>query len=309
MSNFTATRLGQVNTAGDDRALFLKQFAGEVLTAFYTKSVTLDKHTIRTIPNGKSASFPVSGQGTAQYHTPGTELTGTTIPFAEQIINIDDKLVADRFVADIDEAMIHYDVRSILTTDMGAQLARAWDKNVLQLGVLAARAASPVTGGNGGSIVVSANAKTDAAALRQALLDSAQAFANKDVPQEDVYAYVRPAQYYLLVNDAKLTNRDYVEGNGSVASGTIGGAAGFPIVMTNNLPVTNVNTGLSKYQVNASNTAALVMGKPAVGTVKLMDLSMQQEDSVRHQGTLLVARYAIGHGILRPDCSCEIATA
>jgi hypothetical protein len=40
--------------------------------------------------------------------------------------------------------------------------------------------------------------------------------------------------------------------------------------------------------------------------VKLMDLSTEMEYSVRHQGTLIVAKYAMGHGILRPECAVEL---
>ena len=40
-----------------------------------------------------------------------------------------------------------------------------------------------------------------------------------------------------------------------------------------------------------------------------MDLAVESEYSVRYQGTLLVGKYAVGHGILRPECSAEIKTA
>jgi hypothetical protein len=310
MANFTPSRLGQVNTAGDAKALFLKVFANEVLRWFYAKNVTLSRHMVRTITSGKSAQFPVMGQGTAQYHTPGVELTGTSVPKAERVIEIDDKLVADRFIADIDEAMNHYDIRGIYTKDMGEQLARAWDRNVLQLGVQAARAAATVTGGFGGSIITAATSKTDAAVLRKAILDAAAALSDKDVPLDDVAVFVRPAQYYLLVDDAKLTNKDWTTNNGGIDVGRIKSAAGFDIVMTNNLPITNINVAgmAAKYNVNASTTAALVMEKSAVGTVKLMDLAVEQERSIRHQGHLMVASYAIGSGILRPECAVEIRT-
>ena len=42
---------------------------------------------------------------------------------------IDDKLVSNVFVADIDEAKNHYDVRSCGSTQMGNALAYTFDKN------------------------------------------------------------------------------------------------------------------------------------------------------------------------------------
>jgi len=50
------------------------------------------------------------------------------------------------------------------------------------------------------------------------------------------------------------------------------------------------------------------MQKEAVGTVKLLDLAMESEYDIRRQGTLMVAKYAMGHGILRPECAIELAT-
>lgn len=43
---------GQQLSAGDRRALFLKIFAGEVLTAFARTTVMMDKHIVRTINYG-----------------------------------------------------------------------------------------------------------------------------------------------------------------------------------------------------------------------------------------------------------------
>jgi hypothetical protein len=51
------------------------------------------------------------------------------------------------------------------------------------------------------------------------------------------------------------------------------------------------------------------MHESAVGTVKLMDLSMEGEYKIEYQGTLLVAKYAVGHGILRPESAVEIQAA
>ena len=53
------SRSGQKNSAGDSSAMFLKVYAGEVLTAFEQASVTMDKHVIRSISSGISAQFPL----------------------------------------------------------------------------------------------------------------------------------------------------------------------------------------------------------------------------------------------------------
>ena len=68
------SRVGQINSAGNEDALFLKKFSGEILQTFDESNVFKPLHTIRTIESGKSAQFPVTGIATANYHTPGENI-------------------------------------------------------------------------------------------------------------------------------------------------------------------------------------------------------------------------------------------
>ena len=307
MANATPSRLGQVNQAGDVQANFLKVFAGEVLTAFMGSNVFLDKTSVRSIESGKSAQFPAIGQTTASYHVAGNEITGKTISHAEQVITIDDLLISDVFIANIDEAMNHYEVRSEYSAQAGYALSKTMDTNLAQVGVLAARAANPITGLAGGSKLVGANFKTNSADLAAGIFAARQTLDEKDIPEGDTFAYFKPAQYYLLAQNTTAINSQF-GGAGAYADGTIIRIGGVPIVKTNNLPTTNITTGVAKYQGNFANTAGLVMHKAAVGTVKLLDLAVESEYDIRRQGTLLVAKYAVGHGILRPNASVELST-
>ena len=318
MANASVTRIGQINANGDVDALFLKVYGGEVLTSFDEKNVVLPYTQTRTITHGKSAQFPVTGKVGGEYHVPGTEITGLSLNSAEQVITIDDLLISHGFIANIDEAKQHYDYRSIYSTEMGAFLARTMDKHLLQMGVLAARATNVVTDLPGGSVIYKGDVSstvdfaTDGEALADAIFLAAQKLDEKDVPEEDRVAFVRPAQYYKLVRAVKNINKDW-GGLGSYAEGNIVKIGGISIIKTNNLPTTDLSaaTGVTagtgnKYRGNFANTTALVMHKTAIGTVKLLDLGMESAYDIRRQGTLMVAKYAVGHGILRPQSAVEI---
>ena len=310
MSNANVSRLGQVNQSGDTDALFLKKYGGEVMTAFAETNVSMDKHFVRTMDSGKSAQFPFTGKLTAAYHTIGTEILGLDVNHAEQVITIDDLLISHAFVGMIDELKNHYDVRSIYSTAAGRALALKLDQNVLASGVLAARASAVTTDGNGGTVLTDADFATVADDLVAGMFAAQQAFDEKDVPDEDRNFFVKPAQYYQLVNHDKAVNRDY-DGKGSFGTGTISMIGGLPIVKTNNLPSTNTTGGSDpdKYEGDFSTTVALAMQRMAVGTVKLLDIALEMEYDIRRQGTLIVAKVAVGHGILRPDCAVELKTA
>jgi hypothetical protein len=308
MADAVASRLGAINGGTDKDALFLKVYSGEVLTAFHKQNVFLDKSMVRTIQNGKSASFPAVGVASAAYHTPGTELVGSAIAAAERVITIDDLLVSSSFIANIDEAKNHYDVRSIYSDETGKVLAETMDTNIAQVAILAARATATITGQNGGSAITSATAGTDSTALAAAIFAAAQTLDEKNIGTEDRSIFLRPAQYYLLAQNTVLINQWY-GGTGAISDGTILRVGGIAVVKTNALPKTNVTTGVAAYQGNFATTVGLVMNKSAVGTVKLMDLATESEYDMRRQGTLIVAKYAVGHGILRPEAAVEIKTA
>ena len=111
-----------------------------------------------------------------------------------------------------------------------------------------------------------------------------------------------------------MLNRDW-GGEGSYAGGNVIRVAGITIVKTNNLPKDVVANGTkdagtgNKYAGDFSNTVGLVMHPSAVGTVKLLDLALEDEYQVSRQGTLLVCKYAVGHGILRGEAAVELSSA
>lgn len=314
MSNYTTSRLGQVNAAGSANALFLTQFGGEILAQFEEFNVMMSRHMVRTVPQGqKAATFPATGKPTAAYHVAGTELTGAAINHNEKVIYVDDPLVAHTFVAEIDELKNYWDVRGQYARSLAEQLANTADKQILQVAVLAARASANVTGGDAGSTAVVATARTVGADLASAIFTAAQKFDERNVPASDRIAIVRPAQYYLLGQTTLLLDKDW-GGDGSYSEGKIRRIAGIELVKSNHLPITDLSgasaTGQNNtYAVNAANTACLCMHGSAVGTTKLMDLAASADWIPQNLATLLVAKYVMGHGILRPESAHEITVA
>lgn len=303
-------RIGQVNLAGDTNALFLKQFGGEILTEFNAQTAFKDKHFVRQISNGREAQFPLIGNIGSGYHTPGTYIDAMQVAQAEQTISIDGLLYSSTFFDNLESLMNHYDVRGPITTEMGRELAEVYDMNVARTALLAARTPlSPLTGRTGGTVITSASMLTSSASLATALWTAAQGFDNKKVPSGDRNGFFRPAQFYLMAADTDLINKDW-GGSGAIASGTFTSLAGIQIIKTVNLPGANdsANTGIfSKYRADFSHTAGLIMNRNAVGTVQLMDISVESDWEIRHQGTFFIAKMAVGHGPLREDCAIELA--
>lgn len=308
------SRIGQINLTGDARALFLKVFSGETLATFNSATVMKDKVRVRTISSGRSAQFPTIGKTVAEYHQPGNEILGNRIRHDEKVITIDDLLIANTFIARIDEAMSHFEVRSEYSKQIGQALAQTYDRNLLSMAVKACRDTGPgglgagaADFGNASSVSVGANPSVQA--VVDAIYAAARILDERNVPGEGRYCFVSPLWYWQLVTNTALLDRDFGGDNGVYSDGKIWNVAGIKIVKTNNLRVNHITSTVdfgTKYQVNASDTAALIMHPDAMGTVKLMDLSSEMEYDIRRQGTLMVSKMAVGHGVLRPDCLIEL---
>ena len=335
--NTSPSRLGQVNATGDVNALFLKVFSGEILTTFEETNVMKDLHMVRTIQNGKSAQFPVTGIASAKYHTAGENIADggnsylSAIKHAERVISIDDVLISSTFIANIDELKNHYDVRSIYAKELGKALAKRFDIATMKTLAAAARGSSEI-GGDSGTILGSSSslfAGTSATApeLIDALYAVAESLDSKDVSDEGRFAVLTPADYYTLITSdnsaiSLAANRD-AGGVGNIATGTISQVAGISLVKSNHLSaikVTEANQDQNDdlvnndvfgasgtgYNADLSATRILAGTKEAIGTVKLLDLATESEYQIERQGTLFVAKYAMGHGVLRPECAVEV---
>ena len=325
MANITAATFGQANSTGTEDALFLKQFAGEVITSFEQASKTSGADMVRSISSGKSASFPVMGRIAAAYHQAGNEITGSTVNHNEKVITINDLLTSSVFLSNIEEAKAHYDVRSGYSMEIGRALAFQKDKHILQTIGLATLAAASVTGGDATTNIVntgiaSATAATAANAMIDAIFDAAKELDANYVPTEGRRCFMRLEEYYKLANGTNAVNVDFTgSSNGGISTGKVMKIAGIELVPVPHFVSSNVTSGVAAgsataaastpQAVNLANFVALISHPSAVGTVKLMDLSVEKEYEIRRQGTLMVAKYAMGHGVLRPEAAVGIKEA
>lgn len=264
----------------------------------------------------KTAQFPATGRKTAQYHTNiGQPIVGTAGKVNEVLVSVDSFLYSDQFIADIDEAIAHFEVRQEFSRQMGEALAKTFDQTVAQVGILAARMTTPRVSGEAdmvGGYTNDTDFATSATALKDGIFAAAQSMDEKDVPEDNRNCFLRPAAYHRLAKDKDVITRD-IGGAGDIRTGKIAMLGGISLVKTNNLPNSDVTgTYNDKYNVDAANTVALIMTPEAVATAKLRDISMLMtgdEYKATHFGTLVVGRYLMGHGILRAECAHELRTA
>ena len=289
-----------------------------------------------------SANYHTPGENIAE-EGGATSKYLSDIKKTERVITIDDMLVASTFLANIDDMKNHYDIRSVYANELGKALAKRFDEALAKVFIAAARSEANLSGRPAGGILdVSANVMGDGsdsaddgdndgptgAELVAALFTAAQKLDENDVPSDGRFCVLRPQEYYKLITggagalaiSTSAVNKD-VGGVGSIASGSIPQVAGITIYKSNHIPSTDLSgvatgdgaaandvfgAGGSGYNGNFTNTLGIVSHSAAVGTVKLLDLATESEYQIERQGTLFVAKYAMGHGILRPECAIEL---
>ena len=156
-----------------------------------------------------------------------------------------------------------------------------------------------------------------------AVFKALQKFDEHNVTGEK-FLVLTPEAYYLLFGAQSNTltnsamNRDN-GGNGSVALGQAPTIGGVKVLMSNHLPTgaqstptplsTSSNSGEARntaYDATVDNLKGLIFTKDAAATVKLLDLGVESEYQIDRQGTLMVAKYAMGHNVLRGKSAIAI---
>ena len=310
----------------DNRALMLDVFGGEVLTAFDSATVTLDKHTIKSLSGGaKSYRFPKSWLASAEFHTPGQELLGNDFTTGETSINVDDILVSHYAIADLDRILSHFDMRSIISKEMGRALAKVFDQNVFRQLLLASRtaASAPFPGGTStaDAALAATNGVYNGIDWIDAIRESNIKLFNKDVP-EDMPRYLAvKTEVFDAIKYARDSTGQYIVLNRDFGADSAGGIQaradqividGVTICKSRNIPSTDESSAAgvySKYRADYSTTEGVMWCPQAVATVKLLDISMETERDVRRLEDFMVSKMFVGHGTMRPEMAIEFKTA
>ena len=355
MSDANVSHLGQIQGAGALDALWLKVFAGEVLTAFEIAVKLRGKIRTRSIKGAKSATFPATFRTTARIHTPGTEILGNVVQANEQVVTLDDLVITDTFVAQIEELKNYYDVRAAYASEHGREQALYYDRVISNTLVAAARSTTELFVGDGAGATVTdqpdvsgtADFTASGADLISGINLAKQKLDEKAVPVETmpVYSVLKPAQWYLIANSDHNINRFYNDGAASLQRQVLRTVSDIEIIKSvaplfgYNATVYNSGTNATgivssadptvigttspaaallpfgaalpgnypaKYQSDQSKTVGMVWCEPAAAMLELLGITMETVWDTRRQGTLMLAKQALGAGPLRVKCAVEL---
>lgn len=292
----------------------------ETLEAFNRSLIGLNHVRRQSITTGKAGQFIIGGK-TSEATTPAVYARGTQVAvqdadFDERTIVLARPQYEARRIDQFEERVAHYDVRSVITNQMGESLGNKVDRQVFDT-VLSAALDIDIAGNTASSALVSNPAAGTIAAitytgtaeqkgdlLAEAIFEAAAHLRENDVMEAPV-CVLSPMDYSYLVQSSKSVNADYTSGNGGVDSGTVMQVAGVTILQSNNL---KGNTG--GVAGAAEKLLGLVFTPEAAGVLELIGMTTNQEKQIDFlDSTLMTAYYANGMGVLRPECAVAFLKA
>jgi len=317
MSSYTdaASRSGQRNFSGDDRALFLTEFGGMVITAYLELVSQYDSmRWIKQITQGKSDTFPIIGRKRdAAEHEAGELILGGKIEHDDIEITVDKMLFDSVFIPEIDELLNHISVRQAYATQLGQSLGTTQAKRIATTHIKASRDTVDVRPGQPvPSYAWDVNMRTSATAIETALFAAAQYQAENDISGVPWEVRLPHAQVLLCARNIGLQATDVSRpeaGSGNRVTGKVGQMVGMAVEGTNFIPKTNITNGPAKYQGDFSTTVGHVGNKYAVGSLERKAMRVVMKEQEERLGTIIIASQLNGHGILKRENSFELATA
>lgn len=255
---------GGVNS-GNVNPLYIEQYGGEVEHRILKDSFMRQFFTFKSVRGTDTITNDRMGFTELQKVSRGVRPTDSSPTFDNISVKVDTIVLARTNQFLLDDFLAHLDVRKEVGMEHGKTIGKFFDEAFIIQGIKAAQITNVDPDGNesggwesgstytqvkrtapegfqGATPVMlgAANDEADSDKLERAIQDMCQKIEEKDVDIQSGVVLVRPAQYYVLLRNSKLLDRDYSEMNGDYAKGKVLMANGVRIQVTNRLPAYGV---------------------------------------------------------------------
>tara|TARA_R110002096_G_scaffold110795_6_gene241981 strand:+ start:3701 stop:4771 length:1071 start_codon:yes stop_codon:yes gene_type:complete len=264
--------------SGNVNPLYVEQYGGEVETRILKESFMRQFFNFKSVRGTDTVTNDRMGFTALQKVTRGVRPTDSSPTFDNISVKVDTIVLARTNQFLLDDFLAHLDVRKEVGVEHGKTIGKFFDEAFIVQGIKAAQITNQDPtgaklggwlGGVGGYteiirtapegfqgatpiMLTLAGDELDSDKLVRAIQDMCQSISEKDVEISEGVVLVRPAEYYTLLRNDKLLDRDFSEMNGDFAKGQVLQANGVRIQTTNRFPVTG-DVGATHYLSNAGN--------------------------------------------------------
>ncbi|QGH45065.1 major capsid protein [Bacteriophage Titan-X] len=242
----------QVNQSGNENALILEQFTGDVEHTYVSSSVLEKFFPRKQVKGTNTLTKKAIGRTKLQKLKRGDAPDGTQVDFSKASVTVDTMLLSRHSIWQLDEIFTDIDTRKEIAIEQGQEIAEFVD---LTISIAAAKAAAQTQsvftrngrapeGHFGATQVVLAapGDENDPAKLYAAIgqLFSEMEETKKVKPQRDgIVLIVRPSVFYTLQQAEQIVNGEYLTSDGNKLTGIPSFKGwGVPVLSSENLPNT-----------------------------------------------------------------------
>lgn len=240
----------QINQAGDENALILEQFNGDVEHTFVSTSVLEKFFPRKQVKGTNTLTKKAIGRTKLQKLKRGDAPDGTQVDFSKASVTVDTMLLSRHSIWQLDEIFTDIDTRKEIAIEQGQEIAEFMD---MTISIAAAHAAAMTESaytqngaapeGHQGATQIEMDAAGDENDPAKLYAKIGELFATmeetrKVKPQRDgIVLIVRPAIFYTLQEAEQIVNGEYLTSDGNKLTGVpVFKAWGVPVLSSENLP-------------------------------------------------------------------------
>lgn len=267
--------------SGNINPMYIEEYGGEVEHRFLKDSFMRQFFKFKSVRGTDTITNDRIGSTALQKVARGIRPTDSAPTFDNISVKVDTIVLARTTQFLLDDFLSHIDVRKEVGMEHGKTIGKFFDESFLVQGIKASQItnvdpAGVSTGGwadavttgskpasvirtapvdfSGGSVVIldAPGDEVDPELLELAIQDLCQTIEEKDLDIADAVLLMRPAQYYALLKNDKLLDKDFSTSNGDYAKGKVLKSNDVRIQTTNRFPK-QADVGVTHYLSNAGN--------------------------------------------------------
>lgn len=240
------TKPGQQNLSGDEYAMMIERFTGEVLYRMQLSSTTEGIFNWTPLVGTDTLSNAAMSDPQLLRLEAGKTPNASKVEVGSQVVQVRKPVIARVAIGVLDNIQDRLNVKGRTPERMGKVISKVTDQVLLHQvakSALKTTGASEVTGLQGGNHITltAAGDELDATKYEKAMRDLLILLMDNEVENTDGLFWLPPTQWGTLLDNGLLTSAEYSGGNANYAGALLKQAAGFMLKPTSRLSTTAVD--------------------------------------------------------------------
>lgn len=224
-----------------DRSQMIEQYGGAVDSQFAKASIMRKFASVMPVLGTDTKIVRRVGRTDLQAVTPGVRPAANKTNFGRTSVTVDTLILARDNRSQLNEFQTDFNVRAELGRDHGKELGKFFDEAFIIQAIKGANQAAPsglnnAIGAGKKAQLAQAGDENDPDLMYNKIAEVLVDMEEEDIDISEMVVLVRPTIHEVLLQNDKLVNTQFSEGNSNYALGKVKTIKGAPIVSTARIP-------------------------------------------------------------------------